>query len=90
MLIEHGLKASDVHAGDGYTPIHRACWGRTQRHADTVQVFLEFGHVSPFEPSRNDGRVPLDMTTNPATRKVLEDWIAKLEKNKTEEDGAEL
>ncbi len=26
---------------DGYWPIHRACWGRERRHADTVAAFLE-------------------------------------------------
>jgi Ankyrin repeats (3 copies)/Ankyrin repeat len=89
ILLQHGLNPSDVHAGDGYTPIHRACWGRQPRHADTVQVLLEMGRVSPFEPSR-DGKMPLDMTTNPATRKVLEDWIAKLVKTDEEDEGAEL
>lgn len=81
MLIQQaGLNPSDAHAGDGHTPIHRACWGREQRHADTVQVLLEIGGVSPFEPSRDNGKVPLDMTRNPATIQVLQEWIAKLEK----------
>jgi hypothetical protein len=83
MLMEDGLNPSHVHKRDGYTPIHRACWGREARHAETVQVLLELGHVSPLEPSR-DGKVPLDMTTNPATIQVLQDWMAKLEKEETE------
>ena len=34
ILIAHGLDASDRH-NDGYTPIHRACWGREARHTET-------------------------------------------------------
>ena len=30
-------------AADGFTPIHRSCWGNDRRHTDTVKVFLEAG-----------------------------------------------
>merc|ERR1712070_675249 len=39
-LIEAGMDPNDVH-NDGYTPLHRACWGKEKRHAETVKVLLE-------------------------------------------------
>jgi len=53
---------------DGYKPLHRACWGREQRHADTVQVLLEIG--APPDLIGN-GRTCAEMTSNPATLQVL-------------------
>jgi ankyrin repeat protein len=41
-LAEAGVDPSSRHK-DGYTPIHRACWGGEQRHADTVTALLELG-----------------------------------------------
>ena len=41
-LIAHGLDPREKHA-DGYEPIFRACWGKEQRHTDTVRVFIEAG-----------------------------------------------
>ena len=37
MLIAHGLSVSDRHA-DGFTPLHRACWGKTPAHTETVRL----------------------------------------------------
>ena len=42
LLIAAGLDPSDKHQ-DGYTPIHRACWGTQQRHAETVEAMLALG-----------------------------------------------
>jgi ankyrin repeat protein len=55
MLIDHGLNPSDRHE-DGFTPIHRACWGSTQNHAKTFEIFVLNG-VSPDE-STEDGSQP--------------------------------
>ena len=40
------LDPNDYH-GDGYTPLHRACWGQEQRHVDTVRVLITAGGVHP-------------------------------------------
>ena len=42
MLLEHGLSA-DMQHRDGFAPMHRSCWGRDTRHAQTVDMFLEHG-----------------------------------------------
>lgn len=69
-LHQHGIDVvRDFHA-DGYAPLHRACWGREQRHADTVEHLLEVG-ADPNLPSKI-GRTCADMTTNPATQRILE------------------
>lgn len=71
VLLENveGLDPStDVHE-DGFYPMHRACWGREQRHTDTVQVFLENG-VPPDIKAKN-GNTCLDMTQNEGTKAVL-------------------
>ena len=41
-LIDHGIDPWDVHK-DGNTPLQRACWGTEERHAQTVQVFVDAG-----------------------------------------------
>ena len=40
------LDPNDYHR-DGYTPLHRACWGQEQRHVDTVRVLITAGGVHP-------------------------------------------
>lgn len=69
ILQENGVDCKSNRHADGYLPLHRACWGREQRHADTVQLLLELG-VSPDVPSGN-GRTCEDMTNNPATMQVV-------------------
>jgi ankyrin repeat protein len=67
----HGatIDVMEQHA-DGYFPLHRACWGREQRHTETVQAFLELG-VSPDLEAAN-GKTCLGMTKNPETRSLIE------------------
>ena len=76
LLAEYGLDPNEMHS-DGYTPIHRACWGREQRHANTVKAFIEAG-VDPRQRTR-DGRGPLSLTQNAATKKVIRSAIEKAE-----------
>ena len=54
---------------DGYYPMHRACWGREHRHAETVQTFLDLG-VSPDLPAEN-GKTCWGMTSNPETKALI-------------------
>lgn len=42
VLLAHGLDGAHRHS-DGYPAFHRACWGREQKHVDTVKVFLDAG-----------------------------------------------
>jgi ankyrin repeat protein len=71
LLLDHGLDPLDPPHTDGYVGMHRACWGKEQRHTDTVQVFLNAG-VGPNLLAGN-GKTCLQMTRNPATRKLLEE-----------------
>jgi len=80
LLIEKGkLNPSDRHS-DGYTPLHRACWGDEPRHADTVRVLLR--HGVPHDEKASNGKTCMDMTKNEKTKKVIEKFLAKLEKEK--------
>ena len=49
---------------DGFSPIHRACWGTTDRHAQAVKAFIDHGvsvdlltahGVSPFQLAMKSG-----------------------------------
>ena len=71
MLVEHGVNPSDMHS-DGHTPYHRACWGKEQRHTDTVRAFLEVG--VPIDELSREGKSCMDMTTNPDTVALLKKW----------------
>eukprot|EP00538_Stauroneis_constricta_P007063 CAMPEP_0119547742 /NCGR_PEP_ID=MMETSP1352-20130426/1799_1 /TAXON_ID=265584 /ORGANISM="Stauroneis constricta, Strain CCMP1120" /LENGTH=213 /DNA_ID=CAMNT_0007592759 /DNA_START=98 /DNA_END=739 /DNA_ORIENTATION=+ len=73
-LIDAGLDPMEFHARDGYLPMHRACWGREKRHAQTVKVFLQEG-MSPTQPAKN-GKTPMEMAANnPLTKRYLQDYI---------------
>lgn len=79
LLKEHGIDVvGDTHT-DGYTPLHRACWGREQRHADTVEYLVKDAGADPKLAATN-GRTCADMTSNPATMQVLR----KYDKGETE------
>ena len=72
LLHEKGVDVKSITHDDGYAPLHRACWGREERHADTVKVLLEVG-VDPNLLSGN-GRTCEEMTNNPATLRVLQQF----------------
>lgn len=76
LLHQHGIDVIDAKHTDGYAPLHRACWGREQRHADTVEVLLEIG-ASP--ELAGNGRTCAEMTRNPATLEVLKEHQGKNE-----------
>jgi ankyrin repeat protein len=70
MLLNHGLAPLMTEHTDGYYPLHRACWGREERHAETVKIFIEVGGVDYNWKSKH-GNGCLDMTHNPATKEIL-------------------
>lgn len=91
-LIAHGLNPSDRHV-DGFTPLHRACWGQEQRHTETARVLLEAGvpaDEAPVPPQ--DGRRPkpgakfdpLSQTNRPQTKAVLREYLEKSARVRTE------
>jgi len=45
---------------DGYFPIHRACWGHEERHAETVAIFLKAGVSATLRGGK--GETMLQMT----------------------------
>jgi ankyrin repeat protein len=72
LINDAGLDPFDMHT-DGFTPIHRACWGTTNGHTETVRVLMETGGV-PGDLASADGKLPKDMTRNPSTLKLLKEW----------------
>jgi ankyrin repeat protein len=45
LLLAYGIDANDVSASDGFTPFHRTLWTNSERHVETMRVFLEDGKV---------------------------------------------
>ena len=63
------IDPSHIHS-DGFSPLHRACWGNEVRHAETVKVFVEEAGV-PWDFQSKKGTTCLDVTGNSATRNFL-------------------
>lgn len=75
---EYGLEVDDVHEGDGYTPLHRACWGAEDRHTKTVEALILLGADPDRKMCQNNGdggdekcQHLADLTQNLATKRVL-------------------
>lgn len=81
ILLDAGLDCVNDRHQDGYTALHRACWGRERRHTETVRTLLKAG--APPDQEGSDGRTPLIMTENRATEKLLEARLKKLAKDAT-------
>lgn len=69
VLKDFNLDINDVHE-DGYTPLHRACWGTEPRHTETIELLVEEYGVDPNSKS-SGGVTCLKMTKNPKTRAWL-------------------
>ena len=81
ILFEAGCDPSEMGA-DGFTPIHRACWGGEKEHTATVKAYLEVG--VPVDEQATDGREPDQMflrnqldVPNPDTKILLDEWREK-------------
>eukprot|EP00746_Dinoflagellata_sp_MGD_P087700 gnl/MRDRNA2_/MRDRNA2_347655_c0_seq1.p1 gnl/MRDRNA2_/MRDRNA2_347655_c0~~gnl/MRDRNA2_/MRDRNA2_347655_c0_seq1.p1 ORF type:complete len:150 (+),score=23.52 gnl/MRDRNA2_/MRDRNA2_347655_c0_seq1:24-452(+) len=73
VLLQHGFDAND-RLKDGYTPLHRACWGDhpvgdEQAYGKFVELLLEWG-VHPEEASKN-GFTCSGMTKNKWVKEVI-------------------
>lgn len=63
-----GMAASEA---DGFWPLHRAAWGRTPRHAESVRFLIEsVGHACDVTGPK--GRTPLQMARYGPIRDALE------------------
>ena len=65
---------------DGFSPLHRACWGNEPRHTETVKVFVEEAGV-PWNLKSKKGTTCYDVTGNSDTRNFLKK-MKKQEKKK--------
>lgn len=72
ILHRFGLDVMEPHDGDGFTPFHRACWGNTLGHTDTVRYLLDAVKVDPNLPGGKEGRTCWEMTRNKHTQSVLQ------------------
>ena len=71
---------------DGFTPLHRACWGREARHTETVRVLLKAG--APPDDVGPDARSMVEMASgNPATQKLLRHRLMKMAEKAMEGRG---
>lgn len=77
VLFDHGgLEILNHKHSDGYYAIHRACWGSTPGHTETVRKLLKLG--VPIDLAAENGSTPLDnVRSNEGTRKLLLHWSKK-------------
>ena len=74
-----GIDVVNSPHADGFFPIHRACWGRERRHAETVEYLLSIGE-NPRRRSTGDRKQTcLEMTRNPHTIEVLKKYGVSVE-----------
>lgn len=76
---KRNIDPSHIHS-DGFSPLHRACWGNEPRHTETVKVFVEEAGV-PWNLKSKKGTTCYDVTGNSDTRNFLKK-IKKQEKKK--------
>lgn len=73
VLLKHDIPAHDVHP-DGFSPLHRAAWGRDDKHRATIRVLVEEGKEDVDVTSPRNGQTPLMNAAarhNAATVKLL-------------------
>ncbi|GAX19259.1 hypothetical protein FisN_4Lh156 [Fistulifera solaris] len=71
LLIHAGINVKDDFHTDGYAPLHRACWGRERRHAETIRVLRDAAGVDLSMPSRTSGATCREMTSNQHTLDLI-------------------
>lgn len=71
LLKDQGVDIYSPAKKDGFTPFHRACWGREQRHTDTVAYLLKEGGVDVNVKGGQDQRTCFQMTPNENTKALL-------------------
>jgi ankyrin repeat protein len=71
LLKEHGVDIYAPAGKDAFTPFHRACWGREERHTDTIEYLLSEGGVKVNVKGGHDKRTCFQMTPNENTKTLL-------------------
>ena len=71
------INPGDAPHPDGFAPFHRACWGKEQRHADTVEYLLSIGEDVNRRGTGDRTQTCAEMTQNPATIAVLKKYGAE-------------
>ena len=69
-----GIDVINSPHADGFFPIHRACWGRERRHAETVDYLLSIGEDPNRRSTGDRKQTCLEMTRNPHTIEVLKKY----------------
>lgn len=69
-----GIDVVNSPHADGFFPIHRACWGREKRHADTVEYLVSVGEDPKRRSTGDRKQTCLEMTRNPHTIEVLKKY----------------
>lgn len=70
ILKEHGVDIFSLAEKDNFSPFHRACWGREERHTETIRYMLEQG-VDLHAKGGPEQRTCFQMTPNRGTRNLL-------------------
>ncbi|GAX22732.1 hypothetical protein FisN_4Hh156 [Fistulifera solaris] len=81
LLIQAGINVKDDFHTDGYAPLHRACWGRERRHAETIRVLHDEAGIDLNMPSRTSGATCREMTSNQHTLDLLSENDTTAAKN---------
>ena len=75
ILKDHGVDIMSPAEKDNFTPFHRACWGREERHTETIRYMLEQG-MDVNKKGGPDQRTCFQMTPNQKTKAVLIEYGA--------------
>ncbi|KAL7575335.1 hypothetical protein ACA910_001853 [Epithemia clementina (nom. ined.)] len=80
LLIQQGtINVKDDFHADGYAPVHRACWGRSDRHTATLRVLRDEAGFDIATMASRGGSVCAEMTRNPATMELLQEGLVTTE-----------
>ena len=64
---------------DGFAPLHRACWGREQRHVDTIRALVDSGKVK-WNMKTKKGKTCRDIAMSPIIVDVMKEYASKAKK----------
>jgi ankyrin repeat protein len=80
-----GIDVVNSPHADGFFPLHRACWGRERRHAETVEYLLSIGEDPNRRSTGDRKQTCLEMTRNPHTIEVLKKYGVSVESSGRDE-----
>lgn len=81
MLLEKGLPCTTDYHTDGFTPLHRACTGKSEAHTAAVRALIKAG--APADQKAKNGMSPMELAVdNAATRGLLKTRLKKVEMSK--------